>query len=97
MLTTKDGEREAVVEGTGKTERGPAGELRLGPSPWSHGPCSRPGAALLGVAGRRPAQLKRPQPWPGQSASGQLTALRIPTQEADEGCSPVGGSRELRS
>lgn len=70
MFTTKDGEKEAVVEGAGKTERGPAGELRLGPSPWSHGPCSSQGPALLGVAGRRPVQLKRPQPCPGQSATG---------------------------
>lgn len=70
MLTTKDGEREAVVEGAGKTERGPAGELRLGLSPWSHGPCFSQGPALLGVTGRRPVQLKRPQPCPGQSATG---------------------------
>ena len=98
MLTAKGGEREAVVEGAGKTDRGPARELPPRPSPCSHGPCCGPGAALLGVAGTCLAQLRCPCPAQVSQPQGlPLTTLCIPTRGGEEECSPAGESRELRS
>lgn len=47
MLTAKEGEREAVVEGAGKTEQGPARSCRFVQAPGLPGPVPAQGPLCL--------------------------------------------------